>query len=366
MFIHYNKPAKSSSSSIDYNEGKIFRGEAEIIAVRNIKEDTMFMIRMTMEELESNPLIRANVKKKGLHFDVNPSSDDDNEDEKMVVNYIDDFMTLQGYGNQPYVIIKHFDIDRVHYHVISTRVDINGRLISDSFFMLKGKRFERELSRKYGYTNGMATKEATQQNPAPLKKEMKNKIKQIKANVLAAAMSTHNGEIQLKAVLRFYGILLERGVSINGHPYESFHAIDDQGKSIGFPIPVKKVLGEPFEKFYKKHHLELCFTPKYDSIYRLKRVIEQNNGQNVDNEEFRKRLSKCGFSLYLADKKGNEAKNVADIENVVFFDQKTRVCLNLDDCSLRINDIRRMIGEHESKKQELDLKTTDTAIKIHR
>jgi hypothetical protein len=365
MFIHYNKPAKSSSSSIDYNEDKIFRGEAEIIAVRNIKEDTMFMIRMTMEELESNPLIRANVKKKGLHFDVNPS-DDDNEDEKMVVNYIDDFMTLQGYENQPYVIIKHFDIDRVHYHVISTRVDINGRLISDSFFMLKGKRFERELSRKYGYTNGMATKEATQQNPAPLKKEMKNKIKQIKANVLAAAMSTHNGEIQLKAVLRFYGILLERGVSINGHPYESFHAIDDQGKSIGFPIPVKKVLDEPFDKFYRKHHLELCFTPKREAIFKLKRVFEQNKIKKGDIEEFRKLLNKSGFSLYLCNNKGMEAKDMNEIEDAVFFEQKTRVCLSLDDCSLRINDIRRMIGEHESKKQELDLRQSKTSIKIHR
>jgi hypothetical protein len=359
------KTSSSSSQPLSYNETKVVLGEAEIVAVRNISAATMFRARVEMERLEANPSIRSNVKKMGFHLTINP--DDNNKiDEAIIIKYIDEMMTQLGYKDQPYVIIKHYDIARVHYHVVSTRVLKNGKLIDNSFSFPKIMQIHKKLTKEYGIPDSLDKKEVTRLSPIPMSKEMKNKIEQIKANVLATAMSTHTGEIQLKAVLRFYGILLERGVSKNGHPYESFYVIDERGKCISRSIPVKEVLGEPFEKFYKKHHLELCFTPKYDSIYRLKRVIEQNNGQNVDNEEFRKRLSKCGFSLYLADKKGNEAKNVADIENVVFFDQKTRVCLNLDDCSLRINDIRRMIGEHESKKQELDLKTTDTAIKIHR
>lgn len=359
------KSSSSSSQPLSYNETKVVLGEAEIVAVRNISAATMFRARVEMERLEANPSIRSNVKKMGFHLTINP--DDNNKiDEAIIIKYIDEMMTQLGYKDQPYVIIKHYDIDRIHYHVVSTRVLKNGKLIDNSFSFPKIMQIHKKLTKEYGIPDSLDKKEVTRLSPIPMSKEMKNKIEQIKANVLATAMSTHTGEIQLKAVLRFYGILLERGVSKNGHPYESFRIIDDQGKSIGLPIPVKTVLDESFDNFYQKHHLELCFTPKFDAIFKLKCFFEQNKRKNGDIEEFRKRLSKAGFSLYLSDKKGNEAKGIDEIKDAVFFEQKTRVCLSLDDCCLKINDILRMIVEQKSEKKNLDLKPSDTSIRLHR
>jgi len=41
-------------------------------------------------------------------------------------------MQKLGYGNQPYIVLKHSDIKREHLHIISLRIDENGKKINDS------------------------------------------------------------------------------------------------------------------------------------------------------------------------------------------------------------------------------------------
>ena len=42
-------------------------------------------------------------------------------------------MEALGYGKQPYIVFKHNDIAREHIHIISLRVDGDGRKINDKF-----------------------------------------------------------------------------------------------------------------------------------------------------------------------------------------------------------------------------------------
>ena len=59
-------------------------------------------------------------------------------------------MERMGYGNQPYIVFKHKDIDRHHLHIVSLRIDENGRKISDSHEYDRSMSVLRELERKYG------------------------------------------------------------------------------------------------------------------------------------------------------------------------------------------------------------------------
>ena len=45
----------------------------------------------------------------------------------------EEYMNGMGYGEQPYMVFKHTDIDRTHIHIVSVCVDENGRKISDRF-----------------------------------------------------------------------------------------------------------------------------------------------------------------------------------------------------------------------------------------
>ncbi len=40
-----------------------------------------------------------------------------------------------GYGNQPYIVFKHKNIDWKHLHLVSLRIDENGRKIKDSYYL---------------------------------------------------------------------------------------------------------------------------------------------------------------------------------------------------------------------------------------
>ena len=61
---------------------------------------------------------------------VNPAPGE-NLSEDQVKEFIGDIMSGLGYGSQPYVIYQHTDIDREHYHVVSVRVNEQGRKIHD-------------------------------------------------------------------------------------------------------------------------------------------------------------------------------------------------------------------------------------------
>ena len=63
------------------------------------------------------------VKKPGLHISVNPTiSDLVRLGDAGIRNEIGKLMDHLGYGNQPYFVYKHADIDRVHFHIVSTRI----------------------------------------------------------------------------------------------------------------------------------------------------------------------------------------------------------------------------------------------------
>jgi len=66
---------------------------------------------------------------------------------------IDNLMKHLGYGNQPYFVYKHADLERVHFHIVSTRIDCStGKKIKDSYEKEKTQRFIKDLEQKYQLT----------------------------------------------------------------------------------------------------------------------------------------------------------------------------------------------------------------------
>jgi len=43
------------------------------------------------------------------------------------------YMEKLGYGNQPFIVYKHVDIDSHHLHIVSIRVDKNGKKLDHNF-----------------------------------------------------------------------------------------------------------------------------------------------------------------------------------------------------------------------------------------
>lgn len=95
------------------------------------------------------------LKNKGLHISFNPTINDMVRLGEMGIrSEINLLMYHLGYGRQPYFDYKHADIDRVHFHIVSTRIDQQtGKKIKDNFEKEKVQKFIKELDLMYQLTN---------------------------------------------------------------------------------------------------------------------------------------------------------------------------------------------------------------------
>ena len=137
-----------------YNEQKVKEGVATYFHSANTLSSNPFLYdqnhRMKiLLDIESR---NSRVKNKCLHISFNPSSADCQKmDEKAIRQEISKMMEQMGYGNQPWFVYKHKDLDRVHYHIVSTRIDKEtGKKIKDNYEHQKMQRFIGELEQKYG------------------------------------------------------------------------------------------------------------------------------------------------------------------------------------------------------------------------
>ena len=148
--------ACSTKNALFYNERKVERHFATFFQSRNTPEINPFLgdknsRHQIFKEIEDR---NTRVRKPGLHISVNPTvSDLVRLGDAGIRTEIDNLMKHLGYGNQPYLVYKHSDIERVHFHIVSTRIDCEtGKKIKDNYEREKTQRFIKDLEQKYQLT----------------------------------------------------------------------------------------------------------------------------------------------------------------------------------------------------------------------
>ena len=117
------------------------------------------------------------VQKPGLHISVNPTVGDlVRLGDAGIRTEIDNLMKHLGYGNQPYLVYKHADLERVHFHIVSTRIDCEtGKKIKDNYEKEKTQRFIKDLEQRYQLTKD--------ENPEKINFRFSNSSKDLKQNL---------------------------------------------------------------------------------------------------------------------------------------------------------------------------------------
>ena len=72
------------------------------------------------------------VEKPVVHISLNPHPEDVLTDIELQ-NIARDYLEKLGFGNQPYLVFKHEDIDRHHLHIVTINVDENGKRLKPGF-----------------------------------------------------------------------------------------------------------------------------------------------------------------------------------------------------------------------------------------
>ena len=135
-----------------YNKETVDKDEAEVLFWQKMLEPFDKHGRMDIDACMESfwPYLEANRRTTNtvFHASLNPSPEDRLTDEQLR-KIACEYMERMGYGNQPYIVFKHKDIERQHLHIVSLRVDEQGRKLPHDFEARRSMEILRDLERKY-------------------------------------------------------------------------------------------------------------------------------------------------------------------------------------------------------------------------
>ncbi|MEG1793171.1 MAG: relaxase/mobilization nuclease domain-containing protein [Bacilli bacterium] len=151
MIIKIHDPAELVRDSLDYNVKKVKKGKAQCVfsnQMQNIHLEQDIPLEACVKYFEVLEKANIRTQKPVLHVSFNPDPEDKITEED-INNMIVEYMHKMGYGQQPYCVFKHRDIDRLHYHIVAYRVMPNGKKINDSFEKRRSRAIAVEFEDKF-------------------------------------------------------------------------------------------------------------------------------------------------------------------------------------------------------------------------
>ncbi len=149
--------------ALAYNNLKVEKENGQILFANKIIETPSghYSVAQLSQSFTPYLIANRNTEKHTLHISLNPDPKDNVSDEKFR-ELAEQYMREMGYGEQPFVVFKHTDIDRTHIHIVSVCVNEEGKKISDKFEKMRSMNVCRELERQHGLVS--ATDKEHKQN----------------------------------------------------------------------------------------------------------------------------------------------------------------------------------------------------------
>ena len=219
--------------ALAYNGLKVNEGEGKLLAVNKVFDDGSGRVDIARAVEDFRRYMPENVRtrNKVIHISLNPHPDDrltDMEMEQLAREYLEKL----GYGDQPFLIFKHEDINRHHLHIVSVNVDERGRRLNKDFIHRRSKRADR---RQHRHDNPLRKVDVSQ---GDVKRQVANTAKA----VMAAYKFRTMGEY--RALLSLYNVTVEeaRG-NVDGREYHGlvYAATDDAGNKVGNPFKASRI-----------------------------------------------------------------------------------------------------------------------------
>ncbi len=256
------KSGSSPGGALHYNKEKVDKGEAEVLLFQKMLNPYDWNGRLDVDACMESfmPYLQANRRTTNtvFHASLNPSPEDRLTDDQLG-EIAREYMERMGYGEQPYIVFKHRDIAREHLHIVSLRVDAEGRKLPHDFEARRSMQILRSLEQQYGLHP--AVKGEEQVDKPGLRKvdyrvgNVKQQISSVVRSCLRNYKCASYGEF--RTLLETFNVSVEeRTGTIAGRNYAGiiYGALTDDGYGVGTPIKSsrmgKDVGYEALQKYY--------------------------------------------------------------------------------------------------------------------
>ena len=260
-------------------------------------------------------------KKPVLHISLNPHPDDRLTEQQYEI-LAREYLEKLGFGEQPFIIYKHEDIDRHHIHIVTVNVNEQGKRLNQDFLFRRSKKITTELEEKYNLHKAQREK-ITPDMPikkvdpsGDIKRQVANTVKMVGMRYKFQTLGEYN------AVLSLYNIRCEQTDGrVNGREYHGlvYFATDDEGKVIANPFKASR-LG----KFASRTAIDSRFEKAKDKIdvAPTRNRVADVLSHATDKADFTAKLKNCGIDVVF------RYTDEGRIYGVTFIDHNTMTVLN--------------------------------------
>ena len=315
--------------AILYNQQKVDRENGAVLLLNKIPDTVDGKYSVAYFNKCFEPYLLANIKTEKMvrHISLNPDPSDKVSDEQFT-EMARVYMERMGYGNQPYIVFKHTDIDRTHIHIVSTCVGINGKKIPDDYDHKRSMAICRNLEQKYNLQKA-SEQEKKQDNKVfkpvgyhkgNIKSQIASVVRYLPKHYSFSSMGSYN------ALLSLFNITAEEvkgeraGQSVNGLVYV---ALDENGNKASNPFKAS-LFGKDAGVTQLQKHFEQSKEKMKTNPARsvLKNTIELAIHATGNEAEFKKELTEQGINTVI--RRNNEGR----IYGMTFIDHESRTVWN--------------------------------------
>lgn len=227
--------------SISYNKLKVDDEYGKVLFAQHIIEQSDGTYQMPDILHSFEPYLSANrrTEKPVIHISLNPNPSDKVND-KAFSEMAQRYMKELGFGEQPYIVFKHTDIERTHIHIVSLRVKADGSCISDAYEKRRSMDICRALERDFNLT---PADKQERKNTLPLHKVdySKGNVKRQVANVVRELAMSYRFQSfgEYRALLSLFNLTVEEVKGEHkGKPYNGlvYSVLNDKGEKVGNPF----------------------------------------------------------------------------------------------------------------------------------
>ncbi|SJN48671.1 Putative conjugative transposon mobilization protein BF0132 [Sphingobacterium faecium PCAi_F2.5] len=315
--------------AILYNQQKVEKENAAVLLLNKIPDTVDGKYSVAYFNKCFEPYLSANIKteKTVRHISLNPDPSDKVSDEQFT-EMAQEYMERMGYGNQPYIVFKHTDIDRMHIHIVSTCVGIDGKKIPDDYDHPRSMAICRDLEQKYNMKKATEQEQkqankvfkAVNHKNGDIKSQIASVVRQLPKYYNFSTMGSYN------ALLSLFNITAEEvkgernGETVNGLVYV---ALDENGNKASNPFKAslfgKDAGVAQLQKHFEQSKEKMKTTP-VRSV--LKNTVELAIHTTRNEREFRKQLTEQGINTVA--RRNNEGR----IYGITFIDNGSRTVWN--------------------------------------
>ena len=313
--------------ALGYNFKKVQHNEASVLCVNELREgfDGTYRIDKVLRDMQALIPEKCRTKKTVFHCSLNPHPDEKLSDEQLT-QIVKEYMEALGYGKQPYIVFKHNDIAREHIHIVSLRINGEGKKINDKFEKRRSKKITDTLERKYNLIPSSKIADKVM-NETPKIDTTRGNIKEQVANIVRMVLKHYCfcslGE--LNAILSAYNLTVEEvKTEFRGKKYDGLVYVptDDKEDKVSSPIHASDIgRGVGYTAVQNRMQKSKQAIKPLISIIRY-RVLQTMRTSPKTEEELQQRLEEQGLRVFM---RKNESRR---IYGITFIDDKEGIALN--------------------------------------